>query len=98
MKQTAGSISVEGKHIVKDFRMGTTTTKVFKDISIKVMRGEFVSIMMTHSPEAAKSSSRIITVLEGKGYRLHIKHWHTILLHGSPMQRVPQYIEKLVGR
>jgi ABC-type lipoprotein export system ATPase subunit len=64
MKQTAGSISVEGKHIVKDFRMGTTT-KVFKDISIKVMRGEFVSIMMTHSPEAAKSSSRIITVQDG---------------------------------
>lgn len=65
MKQTACSISVEGKHIVKDFRMGTTTTKVFKDISIKVMRGEFVSIMMTHSPEAAKSSSRIITVQDG---------------------------------
>ena len=64
MKQTAGSISVEGKHIVKDFRMGTTT-QVFKDISIKVMRGEFVSIMMTHSPEAAKSSSRIITVQDG---------------------------------
>ena len=41
---------------------------------------------------------KTISLLEGKGYRLHIKHWHTILLHGSPMQRVPQYIEKLVGR
>lgn len=45
MKQTIGSIAVEGKHIVKDFRLGTTTTKVLKDISLQVLRGEFVSIM-----------------------------------------------------
>lgn len=45
MKQTVGKIAVEGKHIVKDFRLGTTTTKVLKDISLQVMRGEFVSIM-----------------------------------------------------
>ena len=45
MKQTVGKIAVEGKHIVKDFRLGATTTKVLKDISLQVMRGEFVSIM-----------------------------------------------------
>lgn len=45
MKQGIGNIAVEGKHIVKDFRLGATTTNVLKDISLQVMQGEFVSIM-----------------------------------------------------
>ena len=45
MKQIVGKIAVEGKHIIKDFRLGATTTKVLKDISLQVMQGEFVSIM-----------------------------------------------------
>lgn len=45
MKSFVGNIAVEGKHIIKDFRLGDTTTKVLKDISLQVMQGEFVSIM-----------------------------------------------------
>lgn len=45
MKQGIGRIAVEGKHIVKDFQLGETTTKVLKDISLQVIQGEFVSIM-----------------------------------------------------
>ena len=45
MKQGIGNIAVEGKHIVKDFRLGATTTKGLKDISLQVMQGDFVSIM-----------------------------------------------------
>jgi putative ABC transport system ATP-binding protein len=45
MNQGIGNIAVEGKHIVKDFRLGATTTKGLKDISLQVMQGEFVSIM-----------------------------------------------------
>lgn len=45
MKPFVGNIAVEGKHIVKDFRIGNTTTKVLKDVSLQVMQGEFVSIM-----------------------------------------------------
>lgn len=45
MKHAIRKIAVEGKHIVKDFCLGTTTTKVLKDISLQVMEGEFVSIM-----------------------------------------------------
>lgn len=45
MKTITGAIAVEGKHIVKDFQIGNTTTKVLKDISLQVMQGEFVSIM-----------------------------------------------------
>lgn len=45
MKPFVGNIAVEGKHIIKDFRLGNTTTKVLKDVSLQVMQGEFVSIM-----------------------------------------------------
>lgn len=45
MMPFVGNIAVEGKHIVKDFRIGNTTTKVLKDISLQVVQGEFVSIM-----------------------------------------------------
>lgn len=45
MKQEIGRIAVEGKHIIKDFSIGETTTNVLKDISLQVMQGEFVSIM-----------------------------------------------------
>ncbi len=45
MKPVIGSIAVEGKHIIKDFRIGDTITKVLKGVSLEVMQGEFVSIM-----------------------------------------------------
>lgn len=45
MKQSVGKIAIEGKHIVKDFRLGTATINVLKDISLQVAQGEFVSIM-----------------------------------------------------
>ena len=45
MKPFVSNIAIEGKHIVKDFRLGNTITKVLKDVSLQVMQGEFVSIM-----------------------------------------------------
>lgn len=45
MKPLVGNIAVEGKHIVKDFRLGDTITKVLKGVSLQIMQGEFVSIM-----------------------------------------------------
>ncbi len=45
MKQSTGGVAVEGRHIIKNFRIGNTPTKVLKDISLQVMQGEFVSIM-----------------------------------------------------
>ena len=45
MKTSTERIAVEGKHIRKDFQLGDSTTRVLKDISLQVARGEFVSIL-----------------------------------------------------
>ena len=38
-------VAIEGKNIIKDFQLGDTKTRVLKNISLKVIQGEFVSIM-----------------------------------------------------
>lgn len=45
MKQITSHAAVEGRHLMKGFSMGDTVTRVLNDISLRVNRGEFVSIM-----------------------------------------------------
>ena len=45
MKPILETAAVEGRHIVKNFRLGDTVTEVLRDVSLRVMPGEFVSIM-----------------------------------------------------
>ena len=45
MKHTVSETAIEGRHLIKEFPMGNAVTKVLRDISLQVTRGEFVSIM-----------------------------------------------------
>ena len=45
MKPIIETAAVEGRHIVKNFRLGDIVTEVLRDVSLQVMPGEFVSIM-----------------------------------------------------
>ncbi len=56
MRQGIGTIAVEGKHIAKDFRLGDTTTKVLKDISLQVMQGSLSPSWDRPAPEKARCS------------------------------------------
>lgn len=38
-------VAIEGKNIMKDFKIGDTVTRVLKGISLQITKGEFVSIM-----------------------------------------------------
>lgn len=38
-------IAIEGKKIIKEYRMGDSVTRVLSDISLQIGQGEFVSIM-----------------------------------------------------
>lgn len=79
MKQTISSIAVEGKHVVKDFRLGNTTTKVLKDISLQVMQGEFVSIM----GPSGSGKSTLLYILGG----LDAPTSGHVLLNGTDISR-----------
>ena len=79
MKSFVGNISVEGKHIIKDFRLGDTTTKVLKDISLQVMQGEFVSIM----GPSGSGKSTLLYILGG----LDAPTSGHVLLNGTDISR-----------
>lgn len=38
-------VAIEGKNIVKEYRMGNVVTRVLNNVSLKIAQGEFVSIM-----------------------------------------------------
>lgn len=61
MKALVGNIAVEGKNIIKDFQIGDTKTRVLRDISLKVLQGEFVSIM----GQSGSGKSTLLYILGG---------------------------------
>ncbi|PKM50561.1 MAG: macrolide ABC transporter ATP-binding protein [Firmicutes bacterium HGW-Firmicutes-7] len=61
MKTLIDNIAIEGKNIVKDFGLGDTTTRVLKDVSLKVIQGDFVSVM----GQSGSGKSTLLYILGG---------------------------------
>lgn len=61
MQSFVDKIAIEGKSIVKDFKVGDTTTKVLKGVSLRVLQGEFVSIM----GQSGSGKSTLLYILGG---------------------------------
>lgn len=61
MKGLAEKTAIEGKNIVKDFQIGNTTTRVLKNITLKVTQGEFVSVM----GQSGSGKSTLLYILGG---------------------------------
>lgn len=80
MKPLTGTIAVEGRHIVKDFRLGDTITNVLKDVSLQVMQGEFVSIM----GPSGSGKSTLLYILGG----LDSPTSGSIRLHGTDISHL----------
>lgn len=79
MKQSTGGIAVEGRHIIKSFRVGNTATEVLRDISLQVMQGEFVSIM----GPSGSGKSTLLYILGG----LDAPTSGHVLLNGTDISR-----------
>lgn len=61
MKITHNSLAVEVKNIIKEYKIGNTTTRVLKEVSLQVMKGEFVSIM----GQSGSGKSTLLYILGG---------------------------------
>ncbi|HFL3585872.1 TPA: ABC transporter ATP-binding protein [Clostridioides difficile] len=61
MKITHNSLAVEAKNIIKEYKIGNTTTRVLKEVSLQVMEGEFVSIM----GQSGSGKSTLLYILGG---------------------------------
>ena len=79
MKQSTGGVAVEGRHVIKNFRIGNAPTKVLKDISLQVMQGEFVSIM----GPSGSGKSTLLYILGG----LDTPTSGHVLLNGTDISR-----------
>ena len=61
MKITHNSLAVEAKNIIKEYKIGNTTTRVLKEVSLQVAKGEFVSIM----GQSGSGKSTLLYILGG---------------------------------
>ncbi|MGX9756850.1 ABC transporter ATP-binding protein [Clostridioides difficile] len=61
MKTSYKSIAIEAKNIIKEFKVGSITTKILRDISLQVTKGEFVSIM----GQSGSGKSTLLYILGG---------------------------------
>lgn len=72
-------IAIEGKNIVKEYRMGDVVTRALKDVSLQIAQGEFVSIM----GPSGSGKSTLLYILGG----LDIPTRGSVLMDGQDISK-----------
>jgi putative ABC transport system ATP-binding protein len=81
MRANVGHIAVEGKQIIKDFGLDQAVTQVLKGVTLRVMRGEFVSIM----GPSGSGKSTLLYILGG----LDTPTGGSVHLNGTDISHLP---------
>lgn len=61
MRNFAGNIVIEGRNLIKEYRMGTNVSRVLDKVSLQIAEGEFVSIM----GQSGSGKSTLLYILGG---------------------------------
>ncbi|MGM0215343.1 ABC transporter ATP-binding protein [Enterococcus sp. AZ109] len=80
MTRNNGRVAVEGQNITKQYQVGTVDTTVLKNLSVKIDRGEFVSIM----GPSGSGKSTLLYILSG----LDAPTKGIVLLNGRDISRL----------
>jgi len=82
--------AIEGQNIVKQYRVGTVDTPVLRDISLKIARGEFVSIM----GPSGSGKSTLLYILSG----LDMPTKGSVLLNGRDISGLDDVKKSIMRR
>jgi len=82
--------AIEGQNIVKQYRVGTVDTPVLRDISLKIARGEFVSIM----GPSGSGKSTLLYILSG----LDMPTKGSVLLNGRDISWLDDVKKSIMRR
>lgn len=83
-------IVIEGKNIIKEFRMGDTAARVLNNISMQIEKGEFVSVM----GPSGSGKSTLLYILGG----LDVPTEGSVLLGGEDISKLSDYKKSIMRR
>ena len=90
MSRNNSPAAIEGQNIVKQYRVGTVDTPVLRDISLKIARGEFVSIM----GPSGSGKSTLLYILSG----LDMPTRGSVLLNGRDISGLDDAKKSILRR
>ena len=90
MSRNNSPAAIEGQNIVKQYRVGTVDTPVLRDISLKIARGEFVSIM----GPSGSGKSTLLYILSG----LDMPTRGSVLLNGRDISGLDDVKKSIMRR
>jgi len=90
MSRNNSPAAIEGQNIVKQYRVGTVDTPVLRDISLKIARGEFVSIM----GPSGSGKSTLLYILSG----LDMPTKGSVLLNGRDISGLDDVKKSIMRR
>ena len=90
MSRNNSPAAIEGQNIVKQYRVGTVDTPVLRDISLKIARGEFVSIM----GPSGSGKSTLLYILSG----LDMPTKGSVLLNGRDISGLDDAKKSIMRR